>query len=73
MKKNTLKKIVSGTVSAMMIAASLPLSTSAGGFDMGNFDFSQMGGFGGGDGGGMNFGGFGGDNGGGMNFGGFGG
>ncbi|MCR4795793.1 MAG: carbohydrate binding domain-containing protein [Ruminococcus sp.] len=46
MKKNTLKRIVGGTVSAMMIAASMPLSTSAGGFGWG------------GNGGGMDWSGF---------------
>ena len=57
MKKSKLKAVICGIVSAMMLTASVPLSTSAGGFG----DF----------GGGMNWGGFG-DNGGGMNWGGFG-
>jgi len=68
-KKSKLKTVICGIISAMMLTASVPLSTSAGGFgDLGGG--MTWGGFGD-NGGGMNWGGFG-DNGGGMNWGGFG-
>ena len=76
MKTKTFKKIISGTVSALMIATSIPFSSTAanGNIDLGNVaDNNVGGGFGdwGGFGGGMNWGGFGGDNGGGMDWSGF--
>ncbi|WP_295069664.1 hypothetical protein, partial [Ruminococcus sp.] len=79
MKTKTFKKIISGTVSAMMIATSIPFSSTAanGNIDLGSVTnnnvgggFGDWGGFGG-NGGGMNWGGFGGDNGGGMDWSGF--
>ncbi|WP_303806094.1 carbohydrate binding domain-containing protein [Ruminococcus flavefaciens] len=58
MKLSKMKKIISGTVSAVMIAASVPLSANAGGFNFG------------GDNGGMTWGGWG-NNGGGQDWSGF--
>ena len=82
MKISKIKRVISGTVSAMMIASAVPFSASAavgeidlgsvtdsrveGGFGGGGMDFGNMGGFGGG----MDFGNMGG---GGMDFGGMGG
>ena len=61
MDLSVMKKIISGTVSAMMIAAGLPFSASAavGKIDTGSVTGGTVGGFGGwGDNGGMTWGGF---------------
>jgi len=65
----TLKKVISGTVSAMMIAASVPFSASAavGNIDLGSISGGKVEGGFGGFGGGMNWGG----NGGGQDWSGF--
>ena len=69
MEINTLKKVISGTVSAMMIAASVPFSASAavGNIDLGSISGGKVEGGFGGFGGGMNWGG----NGGGQDWSGF--
>ena len=71
MENNTLKKIISGTVSAMMIAASVPFSASAaiGNIDLGSVSGGKVEGGFGGFGGGMDWGGNGGQ--GGMDWSGF--